>query len=50
MLVPLQKQPQFHQQIFSISKLHQLEVLLSCQLMGDHILSLDPREQLHHSI
>ena len=42
MLVPLEKQPKFNQYNFRISKLYQLQVLLSRQLIGDHILSLDP--------
>ena len=42
MLVALQQQLKFDQLNFRISKLYQLEVLLFDQLMGDHILSLDP--------
>ena len=42
MLVPLHQQPKFNQKNFRISVLYQLEVLISRQLMGDHILSLYP--------
>ena len=50
MLVPFQQQAKLNQKNFRISELYQLGFLLSRQLIGDHIQSLDPLDWSYSNI